>query len=106
MRTVRHTADRSAVAAATRTVPRPYLADITACPMLILWRRIYSICCACALPDSAGPSFGLSRFLQANLFRRNAVYITAILLGCSFGVQAYDAAFDAAWEFNNKGVSA
>jgi hypothetical protein len=39
------------------------------------------------------------------LFRRNAVYITAILLGCSFGVQAYDAAFDAAWEFNNKGVS-
>jgi hypothetical protein len=56
-------------------------------------------------PDSAGPSFGLSRFLQANLFRRNAVYITAILLGCSFGVQAYDAAFDAAWEFNNKGVS-
>jgi len=47
--------------------------------------------------------FGFARWAQANLFRRNAVYIAAIMFGCAFGAQAYDGAFNAAWEYNNKG---
>lgn len=52
---------------------------------------------------SGGQQFGFSRFLYANLFRRNAVFVAAIFLAAGVGVQVYDAAWQAAWEYNNKG---
>lgn len=49
------------------------------------------------------PSFGISRFLQANFFRSNAVYIATVLFACVVGSGAYENAFNSAWEINNKG---
>lgn len=47
--------------------------------------------------------FGISRFLQANFFRSNAIYIATVLFAAAVGSGAYESAFQAAWEMNNKG---
>ena len=55
------------------------------------------------LPPESRPAFGISRFLQANFFRSNAVYVATVLFACVLGTGAYEGAFEAAWEINNKG---
>lgn len=47
--------------------------------------------------------FGIGRFAQANFFRRNAVFVAVTLGVAAVASGAYDAVFQSAWEFNNKG---
>jgi len=51
----------------------------------------------------AAPSGELSRFLQANFFRRNAVFVTFVLVGAAVSTGAYDAFWEGVWKANNKG---
>lgn len=57
----------------------------------------------CHNPPSKTPGFGLARFMQANFFRSNAVFVTATVLAAAVASGAYDAAFETAWAINNKG---
>jgi len=47
--------------------------------------------------------FGLSRFLYANFFRRQAVFVGTTLLAAAIGTGVYDWAFESAWAWHNKG---
>ena len=85
-------------------------AAASASASLSRWRfasLIVAMCvrlCVLSRPADSVP-FGVSRFLQANIFRTNAVYVATIVLAAVVGTGAYDAAFQFAWETNNKGVS-
>lgn len=48
-------------------------------------------------------SASAARFLNANIFRSNAVFVATTLGAAVFATGAYEAAFDNAWKSNNQG---